>query len=66
MGILVLVIAGCGCVVWADRGGPRWARVAAALTLGAGNALRSTKRSRRRQEGFIGGDNGGNGGGDGC
>ncbi|MFF2617300.1 hypothetical protein [Kitasatospora sp. NPDC058046] len=65
VGILVLVVAGCGCVVWADRGGPRWTRAAAALTLGAGKALRGAQRRRRRQVGFNGGDNGGDGGGDG-
>ncbi|MFE7973025.1 hypothetical protein [Streptomyces shenzhenensis] len=32
-----LVVGGCVCVVWAERGGPRWARAAARLTLGAGN-----------------------------
>ncbi|MFF2146850.1 hypothetical protein [Kitasatospora sp. NPDC058190] len=47
--LLVLVVAGCGCVVWAERGGPRWVRVVAAVTLGAGEALRHLERSRRRQ-----------------
>ncbi|MFI2611267.1 hypothetical protein [Kitasatospora sp. NPDC018619] len=62
VGVLVLVLAGCGCVVWADRGGPRWARAAAALTLGAGRAVRSYGRSRPRRVGG-GGDGGGDGGG---
>ncbi|MFF4922760.1 MULTISPECIES: hypothetical protein [unclassified Kitasatospora] len=65
VGILVLVVAGCGCVVWADRGGPRWTRVAAALTLGAGNALRSAQRRRRRQVGNNGGGSYMDGGGGG-
>ncbi|HJD82473.1 hypothetical protein [Kitasatospora aureofaciens] len=50
VGVLVLVLAGCGCVVWAERGGPRWARVVAALTLAAGDLLRSAEQRRRRRE----------------
>ncbi|MFG2757918.1 hypothetical protein [Streptomyces wuyuanensis] len=34
-GILVFVVGGCACVFWAARGGPRWARVVAAVTLAA-------------------------------
>ncbi|MEU9042975.1 hypothetical protein AB0D63_15050 [Kitasatospora sp. NPDC048343] len=49
IGVLVLVVAGCGCVVWADRGGPPWTRVVAALTVRTGEALRSALRSRRRR-----------------
>ncbi|MFH8386335.1 hypothetical protein ACH4E7_36335 [Kitasatospora sp. NPDC018058] len=49
VGLLVLTLAGCGCVVWAERGGPRWVRAVAAVTLGAGGALRRLERSRRRQ-----------------
>lgn len=71
VGLLVLVLAGCGCVVWAERGGPRWARAAAAVTLGAGELLRGAARNRRRRERrdppFLGGggDGGsGSGGGD--
>ncbi|MFF7995689.1 hypothetical protein ACFZDG_38690 [Kitasatospora xanthocidica] len=56
IGLLVLVLAGCGCVVWADRGGPAWTRVIAALTVRAGDALRSALRNRRR-----GGSNSGGG-----
>ncbi|MER6300162.1 hypothetical protein ABT247_11395 [Kitasatospora sp. NPDC001539] len=47
--VLVLVVAGCGCVVWAERGGPRWARAVAAVTLGAGEVLRHLERGRRRE-----------------
>ncbi|MFE6502809.1 hypothetical protein [Kitasatospora sp. NPDC057738] len=64
VGVLVLVVAGCGCVVWADRGGPRWTRVVAALTLGAGKAVRSYQRRRPRRVGNGGADGGD--GGDGC
>ncbi|MFD4656056.1 hypothetical protein ACFWP2_10545 [Kitasatospora sp. NPDC058444] len=56
VGVLVLVVAGCGCVVWAERGGPRWARVVAALTLGAGKAVRSYQRNRPRRQADSGGD----------
>ncbi len=55
IGVLVLVLAGCGCVVWADRGGPPWARVVANLTVRAGEALRSHQRNRRRHRGSGGG-----------
>ncbi|MFG2915953.1 hypothetical protein ACGF0D_24090 [Kitasatospora sp. NPDC048298] len=58
VGVLVLVVAGCGCVVWADRGGPRWARVVAALTLGAGRAVRGYQRNRPRRVSSGGGDGG--------
>ncbi|MER7674358.1 hypothetical protein ABTY61_38675 [Kitasatospora sp. NPDC096128] len=50
VGVLVLVLAGCGCVVWAARGGPRWARAVAAVTLGAGEVLRGAQQRRRRRE----------------
>ena len=46
LGVLVLVIGGCACVVWAERGGPRWARVIATVTLTAGELLRSSSKSR--------------------
>ncbi|MFF9647314.1 hypothetical protein [Kitasatospora aureofaciens] len=64
VGLLVLTLAGCGCVVWASRGGPRWTRAVAALTLGAGGIVRSQARRRRRQARRLGGDNSGEGGGD--
>ncbi|ALO96439.1 Putative membrane protein [Streptomyces hygroscopicus subsp. limoneus] len=47
-GVLVLVIGGCVCVVWAERGGPRWVRIVAALTRGAGELLSSAQKSRSR------------------
>lgn len=48
LGILALVVGGCVCVVWAERGGPRWARAVAATTLAAGELLRSSGKNRRR------------------
>ncbi|MFG2375353.1 hypothetical protein ACGFY9_28235 [Streptomyces sp. NPDC048504] len=48
LGFLVLLIGGCACVVWAERGGPRWARVVATVTLTASELLRSSDKKRRR------------------
>ncbi|QOV45432.1 hypothetical protein [Streptomyces chromofuscus] len=45
--VLLLVVGGCVCVVWASRGGPRWVRVVAAVTLGAGELARRSGGSRR-------------------
>lgn len=59
VGILVLVLGGCACVVWADRGGPRWARVVARVTLAAGELVR---RSQKRGPQGVG-QGGGNGDG---
>ncbi|MFE9773655.1 hypothetical protein ACFYOV_18695 [Streptomyces sp. NPDC005931] len=58
LGVLVLVIGGCVCVVWAQRGGPRWARVVSTVTLAAGELLRGSGKGGRR------GSNGTTGGGD--
>ncbi|MFJ9457854.1 hypothetical protein ACIRST_22570 [Kitasatospora sp. NPDC101447] len=49
IGILVLVVAGCGCVVWADRGGPAWTRVVATITVRAGEVLPVLLRSWGRK-----------------
>nr|WP_189149505.1 hypothetical protein [Streptomyces lacrimifluminis] len=51
MGVLVLVVGGCVCVVWASRGGPRWVRGVARVTLTAGEALRRSSRSDRNSGG---------------
>jgi hypothetical protein len=51
LGVLLLVIAGCVCVVWAARGGPRWVRVAATATIAAGELVRRSNKRRRRGEG---------------
>ncbi|MEU9701779.1 hypothetical protein [Streptomyces sp. NPDC047981] len=40
LGALVLAVGGCVCVVWADRGGARWVRGVAAVTLAAGELAR--------------------------
>ncbi|GAB7188847.1 hypothetical protein ATKI12_8962 [Kitasatospora sp. Ki12] len=55
IGLLALVVAGCACVVWADRGGPAWTRVVAALTVRSGEALRRYRRDRRKNSGDSGG-----------
>ncbi|MFE9404064.1 hypothetical protein ACFYNY_20120 [Streptomyces sp. NPDC006530] len=46
--LLVLVVGGCLCVVWAERGGPRWARAVAAITLALGELVRHSSKKRRR------------------
>ncbi|MFJ6892521.1 hypothetical protein [Streptomyces hokutonensis] len=48
LGVLVLVIGGCACVFWAERGGPRWARVVATVTLTASELVRSADKKRSR------------------
>ncbi|MFF7633817.1 hypothetical protein ACFZB9_11785 [Kitasatospora sp. NPDC008050] len=59
LGILVLTIGGCACVVWAERGGPRWVRGVATVTLAAGELARLTQRRRRRSLNQNSGDSGG-------
>ncbi|MFG2716076.1 hypothetical protein ACGFX2_36930 [Streptomyces goshikiensis] len=58
LGVLTLAIGGCACVVWASRGGPRWARAVATVTLAAGDLLRGARKRRRRGLGGSGGDGG--------
>ncbi|MEU3492143.1 hypothetical protein [Kitasatospora cineracea] len=60
--VLLLVLGGCGCVVWAERGGPGWVRGVARVTLGAGRAVRWAHRNRKRQ--LISGGSGSSGGDD--
>ena len=48
IGVLALVVGGCVCVVWAERGGPPWARVVAKLTLFAAELASSAVKSGRR------------------
>ncbi|AZM87156.1 MULTISPECIES: hypothetical protein [Streptomyces] len=48
LGIVALAVGGCACVVWAERGGPRWARVVARVTLAAGDLVRRSEKNRRR------------------
>lgn len=38
--VLTLAVAGCGAVVWAARGGPRWVRAVASVTLAAAEVVR--------------------------
>ncbi|MCT7353367.1 hypothetical protein N4P33_14445 [Streptomyces sp. 15-116A] len=45
--IVVAVVGGCVCVVWASRGGPRWVRGVAAVTLVMGEVVRTLARSSR-------------------
>ena len=59
LGVLALVVFGCVCVVWAERGGPRWVRVAAAVTRGAGELLSALGTSGRRRGGSRTADDGG-------
>ncbi|WUT40462.1 hypothetical protein OID54_37005 [Streptomyces sp. NBC_00690] len=48
LGILALVVTGCVCVVWAERGGPRWVRVVASVTLAVGDVVRGSGKNRSR------------------
>ncbi|MFJ8631723.1 hypothetical protein [Streptomyces sp. NPDC093568] len=48
VGVLLFAVFGCVCVVWASRGGPRWVRVVATVTLGLGEVVRVLGRSSRR------------------
>lgn len=48
LGVLVLAAGGCACVVWAQRGGPRWVRGVATVTLAASELVRRSEKSRRR------------------
>lgn len=47
--VLALAVGGCVCVVWADRGGPRWVRGVAAVTLAAGELVRRSGKGGRRR-----------------
>ncbi|WP_369146816.1 hypothetical protein [Streptomyces sp. R44] len=51
IGVLVLAVAGCGCVVWASRGGPRWVRAVATVTLLGGELVRDGQRRSRKRGG---------------
>ncbi|MPY61395.1 hypothetical protein [Streptomyces spongiae] len=58
--VVVLALAGCVCVVWASRGGPRWVRGVATVTLAAGELVRSRSKHTNRNGGS--GDSGGSDG----
>ncbi|WP_203631993.1 hypothetical protein [Streptomyces halstedii] len=47
LAVLALAVAGCVCVVWAERGGPRWVRAVATMTLAAGTMVRHSRRNPR-------------------
>ncbi|KQX14259.1 hypothetical protein ASC82_10290 [Streptomyces sp. Root431] len=59
IGVVVLAVGGCVCVVWASRGGPRWVRAVATVTLLGGELVRDQQRRSRKQQGdggVIGGE----------
>ncbi|MEU6378812.1 hypothetical protein [Streptomyces sp. NPDC046909] len=60
IGVVLLAIGGCVCVVWAERGGPRWVRVVAAVTIGLGQVVSSSGK-RRSSGGGDQSDSGGDG-----
>ncbi|MFC7790535.1 hypothetical protein [Streptomyces cinereoruber] len=60
--VLVLVVGGCACVVWAARGGPRWTRGVAAVVLLGGELVRAGGRRGGGKRG-SGGEGPGDGGG---
>ncbi|MFI1758759.1 hypothetical protein [Streptomyces sp. NPDC020571] len=43
--VLLVVVGGCACVMWASRGGPPWTRAVARATLAAGELVRASGRS---------------------
>ncbi|MEV4558447.1 hypothetical protein AB0K51_15865 [Kitasatospora sp. NPDC049285] len=47
IGVLLLTLGGCACVIWAERGGPTWTRPVARATLAAGALVRHAQRRRR-------------------
>jgi hypothetical protein len=51
LGVLALAIGGCVCVVWAERGGPRWVRIAAGVTRGAGELVSFAAKNQSRSRG---------------
>ncbi|MFJ8944556.1 hypothetical protein ACIRG4_15090 [Streptomyces sp. NPDC102395] len=57
--VLVLVVGGCVCVVWAARGGPRWVRVVAAVTVGLGRLVSMAGGGRRSSRGGTADDSDG-------
>ncbi|MGW3662677.1 hypothetical protein [Streptomyces sp. NPDC005141] len=62
LGVLLLVIAACVCVVRDARGGgPRWVHIVAVVTITVGEVLSSSSKRRRS---FGGSGGGGGGGGD--
>ncbi|MCU7827094.1 hypothetical protein [Kitasatospora sp. DSM 101779] len=68
LAVLVLTVGGSVCVVWADRGGPRWVRGVASVTLAVGELVRESEKKRlrkaRKNMGDINSSSGDGGGGD--
>lgn len=56
--VLALVVGGGVCVVWSERGGPRWVRAIATMTLTASGMARRAERNRRRGLNRNSGDSG--------
>ncbi|MFG2678899.1 hypothetical protein [Streptomyces sp. NPDC048392] len=54
--VLLLVVGGCACVVWAARGGPRWVRGVSRATLLASELVRASGRSGGSRNGSGAGD----------
>ncbi|WP_435243605.1 hypothetical protein [Streptomyces cucumeris] len=48
LGVVMLAVGGCACVLWAERGGPRWVRHVATVTLAVSELVRRSRRRRRR------------------
>lgn len=55
---LACAVGGAACVVWAERGGPRWVRIVARVTLGIGAMVRGAEKTRRRGVNRSGGNSG--------
>ena len=56
LGVLALAVGGCVCVVWAERGGPRWVRGVAAVTRFAGELVSRSGKSGSTSRSSSGGD----------
>ncbi|MCX5608196.1 MULTISPECIES: hypothetical protein [unclassified Streptomyces] len=56
--LLACAVGGAACVVWAERGGPRWVRIVARVTLGIGAMVGGAGKSRRRGLNRGGGNSG--------
>ncbi|QLH27325.1 hypothetical protein [Streptomyces sp. Rer75] len=54
--VLLLVVGGCVCVVWAARGGPRWVRAVSTVTLTLGEVVRASGRGSGGRGGSTGDD----------
>ncbi|MFC9814282.1 hypothetical protein ACFVJM_19665 [Streptomyces virginiae] len=47
--LLAAAVGGAACVAWAERGGPRWVRIVASVTLGITSMVRGAQKSSRRR-----------------